>query len=1167
MTTTGPARSAGSSSSASGGSRNDSSGSASSASGRAAGRQPSPTASYRLVRTAPAAAARLQPDEAQDRVLAHAARGNGPLLVLAGPGTGKTTTLVEAVARTVERGVPPEQVLVLTFSRKAAEELRARTTARLGTVTSATAAWTFHAFCYALLREHQSTESFTEPLRLLGGPEQDVALRELLMGSLQLGHTWPTPLRAALGTRGLAEQVRGLWSRARELGMEPDDLGRLALREGRADWAALASFFHEYLDVLDAQGAVDHSELVHRAVLLAEDPDIQAQLRKRFTAVFVDEYQDTDPAQERLLQALAGQGRDLVVVGDPDQAIYAFRGAEVSGLLDFPHRFPRADGSPAPVLALQTCRRSGRHLLEVSRRVATRLPTPGLPTDKVRAHRDLQAGTGLTAGVVEAHTYPSPGAEAEAIADLLRREHLERGTPWSRMAVLVRSGARSVPLLRRVLTAAGVPLEIAGDELPLAQEPAVAPLLLALRVADAQAQVERAGSAHTRALALRRLDRELTVESARELLLSPLGGADPSALRRLGRALRAQVRTAAETAALPQPAVPADPGPADLVLAEGELAAGAAGPPAAAESVPAGLPASSAQLLREALVDPRSLLALDARVARPAARLAVLLARAREVLIAGDGPEQALWELWDGSPWSARLEQASLAGGPAGRAADRDLDAVMSLFATVSRTMEKQPVAGAGPLLDLLAAQQIPGDVLADRGTRTEAVRLLTAHRSKGLEWDVVVVAAVQDGVWPDLRRRSTLLDSDQLAAPAEGGLRDGMDRASLLVDERRLFYVALTRARRRLVVTAVDSGEEDGERPSRFLDELGVEVQARHDRIGRPLSLPALVAALRRETVDPTRSPELRRAAAARLAALATARDGLGRLLVPAAHPDRWWGLADATHSDRPIQPAGQPIRLSGTTLAGLTDCPLKWFLEHEAKAQQATTSAMGFGSVLHAVAHEVAKGTTPPDLDALMSRLDTVWAQLAYDAPWQSEQQHADARAALARFLLWHTDARGRELVATEVPFEVEVPVGENTVLLRGFIDRVELDADGRVHIVDLKTAKQPATASEIKEHAQLGTYQHAVRFGALEEHLPGPPEVGGAELVLLRVEDKLRPKVQGQSALPASPSWFDELLETAVEHVVAEQFPATPTDSCERCQFRRACPAQSEGRQVVE
>ncbi|MDT7548861.1 MAG: hypothetical protein QOE84_1255, partial [Actinomycetota bacterium] len=135
---------------------------------------------YRLVRTAPPVAAPLVPDEAQRDVLAHA---GGPLLVLAGPGTGKTTTLVEAVARRVEGrgveggGLAPEEVLVLTFSRKAAQELRERITARLGTTTAGPSAWTFHAFCYALVREHQSAEAFRDPMRLLSGPEQDVALR------------------------------------------------------------------------------------------------------------------------------------------------------------------------------------------------------------------------------------------------------------------------------------------------------------------------------------------------------------------------------------------------------------------------------------------------------------------------------------------------------------------------------------------------------------------------------------------------------------------------------------------------------------------------------------------------------------------------------------------------------------------------------------------------------------------------------------------------------------------------------------------------------------------------------------------------------------------------------------------------------------------------------
>jgi RecB family exonuclease len=226
-----------------------------------------------------------------------------------------------------------------------------------------------------------------------------------------------------------------------------------------------------------------------------------------------------------------------------------------------------------------------------------------------------------------------------------------------------------------------------------------------------------------------------------------------------------------------------------------------------------------------------------------------------------------------------------------------------------------------------------------------------------------------------------------------------------------------------------------------------------------------------------------------------------------------------------------------------------------------------MGFGSVVHALADEVATGKAPAELDALMTRLDTVWSSLAYDASWQSEQQHTEAREALRRFLVWHAAARDRVLVATEVGFEVELAMPGGPVRLRGFIDRLELDRDGRVHVVDLKTGKKVFSKDEVGTHAQLGTYQLAVRAGALAEHLPSQPEPGGAELVLLRLEDGLGPKVQAQAPLEPSPSWVEDLLDTAVRRVLDESFPPIPNDYCNRCTFRRCCPAQPDGRQVVE
>src|SRR5262249_12656956 len=156
---------------------------------------------------------------------------------------------------------------------------------------------TFHSFCYGVLRSCQPADLYATPLRLLSSPEQDVRLRELLAGAQHLGRTpWPGGLEAALGTRGFAREVHALLSRARELGRSPDESAAVGRHAERPEWVAAAEFMEEYLTVLDFEGALDYSELIHRTALLAETTDVRADLRRRFAAVFVDEYQDTDPA-------------------------------------------------------------------------------------------------------------------------------------------------------------------------------------------------------------------------------------------------------------------------------------------------------------------------------------------------------------------------------------------------------------------------------------------------------------------------------------------------------------------------------------------------------------------------------------------------------------------------------------------------------------------------------------------------------------------------------------------------------------------------------------------------------------------------------------------------------------------------------------------------------
>ncbi|HVW81797.1 MAG TPA: UvrD-helicase domain-containing protein, partial [Mycobacteriales bacterium] len=480
------------------------------------------TPTYRLVRppVEPAVAPVL--DASQRVVVDH---DTGPLLVLAGPGTGKTTTLVEAVVQRVRQGAAPDEVLVLTFSRKAAEELRSRIASRLGRTVVEPSASTFHSFCFSLVRSYGVEPGATLP-RLLSGAERELRVRELLAGQAEgEGRTrWPEELRPALKLRGFAREVCDVLDRAGERSLDPAAVRALGVAHHRPAWVAAAEFMSEYLEVLSLRNEVDYAGLVDRAVRLLRGP--AAEVCGKYRAVYVDEYQDTDPSQEELLRLLAGGGRLLVAVGDPDQSIYGFRGADVRGIIEFPQRFPTASGAPAPVTALRVCRRSGPDLVALSRAVATRLPLGAL-TPRRDEHRELEAA-GPADVPTEIRLYPTAAAEVTGIADLLRRAHLIDGLAWSRMAVLVRSGVRSIPAVRRALVAAGIPVSVAADELPLSRDPAVAPLLRALEVVAARQRAQRLG----------RETPAVSPEIARLLLTSPLAGASPSQLRALGRRLR-----------------------------------------------------------------------------------------------------------------------------------------------------------------------------------------------------------------------------------------------------------------------------------------------------------------------------------------------------------------------------------------------------------------------------------------------------------------------------------------------------------------------------------------------------------------------------------------------------------------------------------------------------
>jgi superfamily I DNA/RNA helicase/RecB family exonuclease len=1066
----------------------------------------------RLVRAAVAAEPPVL-DEAQRRVVDHV---GGPLLVLAGPGTGKTTTLVEAIVERIEgRGAAPESVLALTFSRKAAEQVRDRVAARLQRTTAATMCATFHSFAYGLLRRFAPAELYVEPLRLLSAPEQDDILRQLLVPSPE-SVAWPPSLQAALGTRGFAREVHGVLGRAREKGLEPEDLRLLGERHGLPEFVAAGLFLEQYLTNLDSEGATDYADLIRRAAI--EAALHRDELRAQFRHVFVDEYQDTDPGQVALLRQLAGDGRDLVAVGDPHQSIYAFRGADVRGILDFPRAFPQASGDPAPVVVLDRARRFGPRILAASQRISGNLAWRGSidPAARAAFASPTCVPGDVGDGRVEVLTFDTDRAEAEHLADLLRRAHLADGIAWHEMAVLVRSGRSTLPGLRRALSAAGVPVEVAADEVPLVRDPAVLPLLDALRAALHRDNEDPEDVDH------------IDAGRAEALLLGPLAGLDAGEVRRLARQLRMREKSRG--------------------LSAGQQHR------------------TSRELLRRAVLDAAFLEDLAGPEVDRCRAFAVLLASARAAVDAGDTAAEVLWVLWSGTAWPERLRRSAEAAGPAALRAHRDLDAVCALFEAAHRSAEQRDHRSVGNFLATLVAQEIPADTLAERGVRGSAVRLLTAHRSKGLEWRLVVVAHVQQGGWPDLRRRSTLLQADRIG---NDGLEAPVSTRELLAEERRLFYVACTRARERLIVTAVASPDDEGEQPSRFLAELGLDVTATVGRPARPLSLPGVVAELRRTVADETASAALRDAAARRLARLAAETGSTGRPLVPDADPARWWGIRRASRSAVPVRPADEPVAISASLLESVMVCPAQWFLSREAGGLAAAHQAANVGQLVHALAERVARGELPADgpgaVDALMAEVDRVWDRLEFRTPWSRAREHGRIRAALARFLAWNA-ANPRTLLGVEQRFsaEVEVASGER-VRLVGYADRLEIDADGRVVVVDLKTGRTPPTAPAVQRNVQLALYQYAVDSGAVDE---GERDLasGGAELVQLGIlDDDPAAVVQRQDVQRADGPERSALraeLARAADLLRHEAFPAVAGAHCERCDFVSICPIKSAG-----
>ena len=981
-------------------------------------------------RAAAPAAAQVAPtpDAAQQAVIDLA--GGASAAVLGAPGTGKTTTIVELVAdRVLSRGWLPDEVLVLTPTRASATRLRDRLALRLGLATNGPLARTVTSFAFEVVGNAARAVGADAP-KLVTGGDQDVDIAGLLEGDIDegTGPAWPDELPAEVRRlRGFRTELRDLMMRATEYGVSPDRLRELGRLHDRPAWQAAADFIDEYLAVVSVSrpSHLDAAEIAQFAVK-AIASDHPGERVERLRLVVADDLHEATESTLAILRALAARGVAVIALGDPDVAANAFRGGEPDAL----GRLGTVLGIPGTdTLVLGTAHRQGAALRAFTVGITERIGAAAAGPQR----RAVAGGVADDRPLARALTL-TPGRQLASIARQLRERHLLQGVPWNEMAVIVRSGSNTSEM-RRALALAEVPARTSVGGTALRDDRAARALL---RVVDA-------GIGRT----------ALTPPLAVELLLSPLGGIDRLALRRLRLALRAEE-----------------------LAGEGNR--------------------SSDELLVEALSAPGRFATIDHRIGRSADRLAQTLAELRERRAQGDTIEELLWLAWERSGLASPWRDQALSAGITASEANANLDGVLALFTAAKRSVERRPDLEPDLFLDAVLDADVPEDTLTPQ-PNDDAVLITTPSGAVGLEFDTVVVAGLQDGAWPNRRLRGSLLGAADLVRAATGFEAANIDERKLVLDdELRIFALAVSRARRRVILSAVANDDESA---SVFLSLLPAGAVTVDTAQLPPLSLRGLTGRMRRElTMDGRRASD-RAAAASTLSRLSAE-------LVPGANPLEWHGLLEPSTTE-PLFLDDQRIPVSPSQLQAFEDSPLDWFLSSIAGGEPSVNMALG--TILH-WAMETAES---PDVDDLWSAVESRWGELLFESAWMSEAQKRAARSLATGIAAYLADFRrdGKTLVGAESRFTLEIDRAD----VNGSIDRVERSPDGAIVIVDLKTGAANVRADYVAANPQLGVYQLAYAHGVLDEFLEdlGQHHPGGAKLLFVKTRSKTKLYEEGVQA----------------------------------------------------
>jgi len=589
-----------------------------------------------------------------------------------------------------------------------------------------------------------------------------------------------------------------------------------------------------------------------------------------------------------------------------------------------------------------------------------------------------------------------------------------------REMVVVARSGAQVPVIARALALAEVPTRTTVGGQSLRDDHAARSLLTLVDV----------GVGRTK----------LDASIASDLLLGPFGGLDTLALRRLRLALRAEE-----------------------LAGDGNR--------------------SSDELLVDAITVPGRFATIDNRVGRNADRLALTLAALSRAVHSGSTIEELFWLAWERSGHAKDWFTQAVSAGIAADEANRNLDGIVALFTAAKRFVEREPGVAATLFLDRLLNADVPEDTLSAQPIG-DTVLVTTPSGTVGLEFDVVVIAALQEGIWPNLRLRGSLLYPQQLVRVATGLAGVTIDeRREVRDDELRMFALSISRARKQVILAAV-ANQDDAQS---VLFALAPESPVVDSALLRPLSLRSLTGRLRRELAQPRRSHAERAASASALARLAEAR-------VPGADPADWHGLVEPSTVE-PIFSAEQPVPISPSRLEAFEESPVDWFVDTVSDSQ--TTTAMGLGTIVH-WAMETAND---PSVESVWAAIESRWNELAFETPWLADQQRRAARVLAAGVgeYLADFERAGKTLIGAESRFSLPV----DRAIVNGSIDRVERAADGSVVIVDLKTGSAITKQESIDAHPQLGIYQLAYVHGVLDEFLSalGEHSSGGAKLLYVK------------------------------------------------------------------